>query len=188
MKTRVLLVVFIAILSVNVWGQRKVYQSNPAKEVTDKLGVTLIESRAGFVYERESSNYLVPYIALKFRNNTKIEKKRYVGSLCYCIKKNGEIVYKNYMWGKEVHPGVNVFSFLVINSSFDKVPDNDCSGYTIECYFAESEDWKNNRTEKICFIGEFKPQKINYKLTYREDFVYYDGRFMQRIDVPFEKL
>lgn len=33
-----------------------------------------------------------------------------------------------------------------------------------------------------------KIQMINYKLTWREDCVYYDGQFLQRKTVPWEKL
>lgn len=188
METKTILIAACAMaLSIPVWGQRKVYQNNPAKGVTDKIGVTLTESRVGFVYERKSSDYLVPYVSLKFKNNIRIEKKRYTGSLCYRVKRNGEVIFSKYMWGTTIHPGVNTFYLTIIDSDC-RLPDDNYEGCTVECFLAESKDWKANNTERIYPLGEFKIQKINFKLTWREDFVYYTGSALKKIDVPFEKL
>lgn len=183
MKMKILLIVLISISFTNVFGQKKVYQSNPAKEVTEKLGITLTESRAGFVYYTKSSNKLMPYLALVFRNNTKIQRKRHTGSLRYQIKKDGVLVKKSFKWGKTITPIDKEILFLIYDVNVQNIPDDDYNGYTIECWFEDSEN-----KESIYKIGEFKFQKINFELTWREDFVYYDGQFFQNKIIPFEKL
>lgn len=173
--------VIVVFSTLNVFGQKKTYSSNVAKEVTEKLGITLVESRAGFVYYDEASNKLMPYLGLKFKNNVSIQKRRRTGEIHYEIKRNGAVIKDSFAWGESADPGVNNIYFLIYNVQLKDVPDDNFSGYTIKCWFEPKEGEKVN-------IGEFAISKINYKMTYRGNFVYYDGKMFQRKYVNFNNL
>lgn len=170
MKRKILYVIFISILSINAFGQKRVYPIDFSKEITQKIGISLKASRAGFVYYDKSSHNLIPYLVLVFKNNQTIQKRRRTGELKFEIERNGSKVGSNMKWDETLDPGVKDLTYIIYDVDCRDVSDEDFSGYTFKCWFESKEGKKLD-------IGEFTVKNINYNLTYRHDFVYYDGRF-----------
>ncbi len=134
------------------------------KRIKDELGIELVSVKSGLCYYDTSSDRLIPYVALTFKNDKSIQERRGTGWIESNIKRNGERIERKdgqkTSFGKQIDPTKTYIKFLIYNTdvSIDK---EDRSEYTIECSFVD-------RNLKI---GEFKVEKINFKVTYREDFV-----------------
>lgn len=186
MRKILFLIEFIFFISSLSYGQE--LKNEYTKKIKEELGIELVSIKSGLCYYSSSNDDLIPYVALTFKNDRKIQERRRTGWIQYIIKRNGKkvegIFAERHDLGELIDPTKTYIKFLIYNDKIFIDKENR-SEYTMECSFID-------RNLKI---GEFKVEKINFNVTYREDFVEWNpnggiggrGQFVHK-HVDFNKL